>query len=130
MAQKIKKRFGNFVFTHDEKQGFVSVRAASGFWSIRFRNDHPMFGALLRLTEDKDADRYFEHLFTMWYVLSQGLPDGECLDEVVKSCQSWYERMKNAEKVKEVSKEEDDEIVKEVATAEEMREEILSDGGN
>lgn len=127
MAEKIKKQYGNFVLTHDEKKGYVTVKAVSGYWQLKFRNDHAMFGALLRFADDKEMDRYFEHLFGLWHIFCHGLPDGKCLDDVVKAFEGWFERLREAERVKEVTKEEEEKIISEVATGEEMREEALKE---
>lgn len=126
MAQKKIRQYGNFVLCHDSKAGFVSVRAVSGFWQIRYRNDHPMFGALLRFSSDRTMDVYLEHFFNLVYVLTQGFPDGECLEGVLDAVGSWYSRLSVPEK--EVSVEEDDRILGEVVMSEQMREEIIKDG--
>jgi len=123
---KEKKRYGNFIVAHDEKKGFVSVRSASGHWQLRFRNDHVMFGMLLNYSSDKSLDRYFEHLFIMWYVVTQGLPDGQCLEDMLKASESWFERVRAADKLNPAG-EDEAEVLKEVAAAEEIKEE-LGDG--
>lgn len=120
---KEKKRYGNFIVAHDEKKGFVSVRSASGHWQLRFRNDHVMFGMLLNYYSDKSLDKYFEHLFSLWYVFTQGLPDGKCLEDVLKGCEGWFERLKAADNINPLN-EDDAEVLKEVVTAEEIKEEI------
>lgn len=118
-----KKRYGNFVVAHDEKKGFVSVRSAVGNWQLRFRNDHAMYGALLKFSGDSSLDKYFEHLFSLWYVFTQGLPDGKCLEDVLKGCEGWFERLKAADNINPLN-EDDAEVLKEVVTAEEIKEEI------
>lgn len=129
MAQKIRKRFGNFVLTHDEKSGFVAVKAASGFWQVRFRNDHPMFGVLLRYCDDNEMGKYFEHLFGLWYIITQGLADLPCMTEITDACGKWLERLGNIDKLSPVSKEEDDEILNETVVGDEMRDKLLEEDG-
>lgn len=121
-----KKRYGNFIVAHDEKKGFVSVRSAIGHWQLRFRNDHAMFGALLHFSGDKSLDEYFEHLFGIWYVLTQGLPDGQCVEDLLKAAEAWYGRLEKADKVNPMN-EDEAEVLKEVVTAEEIKEE-MNDG--
>lgn len=121
-----KKRYGNFIVAHDEKKGFVSVRSAVGHWQLVFRNDHAMFGMLLKFISDRSLDRYFEHLFTMWYVVTQGLPDGQCLEDMLKASEAWFERVRAADKLNPAG-EDEAEVLKEVAAAEEIKEE-LGDG--
>jgi len=123
---KEKKRYGNFIVAHDEKKGFVSVRSAAGHWQLVFRNDHAMFGMLLKFISDRSLDRYFEHLFIMWYVVTQGLPDGQCLEDMLKASESWFERVRAADKLNPAGEDEAD-VLKEVAAAEEIKEE-LGDG--
>lgn len=131
MAQKLKKQFGNFVFVHDEKSGFVAVKAVVGFWQIRYRNDHPMFGVLLRFFDDKEMEPYFEHLFSLWYMMTQGLPDGKCLEDIVTACDEWYKRMNEGLVIDPVDKEEDDKILNDVASIDsigELLKEEMEDG--
>lgn len=123
-----KKRYGNFVVAHDEKKGFVSVRSAVGHWQLRFRNDHAMYGALLKFSGDSSLDRYFEHLFGLWYLFTQGLPDGQCLEDMLKAAESWYARLEKADKVNPMN-EDDAEVLKEVVTAEEIKEEMKDGTG-
>lgn len=118
-----KKRYGNFIVAHDEKKGFVSVRSAVGHWQLRFRNDHAMYGALLKFSGDSSLDRYFEHLFGLWYLFTQGLPDGQCLEDLLKAAESWYARLEKADKVNPMN-EDEAEVLKEVVTAEEIKEEM------
>lgn len=123
-----KKRYGNFVVAHDEKKGFVSVRSAVGHWQLRFRNDHAMYGALLKFSGDSSLDKYFEHLFSLWYVFTQGMPDGQCLEDLLKAAESWYARLQKADKVNPMN-EDDAEVLKEVVTAEEIKEEMKDGTG-
>lgn len=123
-----KKRYGNFVVAHDEKKGFVSVRSAVGHWQLKFRNDHAMYGALLKFSGDSSLDRYFEHLFGIWYLFTQGLPDGQCLEDMLKAAESWYARLQKADKVNPMN-EDDAEVLKEVVTAEEIKEEMKDGTG-
>ena len=123
-----KKRYGNFVVAHDEKKGFVSVRSAVGHWQLKFRNDHAMYGALLKFSGDSSLDRYFEHLFGLWYLFTQGLPDGQCLEDLLKAAESWYARLEKADKVNPMN-EDEAEVLKEVVTAEEIKEEMKDGTG-
>lgn len=123
-----KKRYGNFVVAHDEKKGFVSVRSAVGNWQLRFRNDHAMYGALLKFSGDSSLDKYFDNLFTLWYVFTNGLPDGKCVEDLLKAAEEWYGRLQKADKVNPM-KEDEAQVLKEVATAEEIQEEMQDGTG-
>lgn len=123
MAQRLKKRFGNFVLVHDEKNGFVAVKAVVGFWQIRYRNDHPMFGVLLKFGSEKEMEPYFEHLFSLWYMMTQGLPDGKCLDDIVTACDGWYKRMNEG---LDIGGADDEKVLNEVAAGEFIHGELLT----
>lgn len=128
MAQKKVKQFGNFVVTHDEKGGFVAIKAVVGFWQLRFRNDHLMFGTLLRFCKDNSMDRYFEHLFSIWYMMTQGLPDGKCLEDIANACEGWYKRLNNDSL--SIGEEDDEEVLNEVVLGEQIKEELLKENGS
>lgn len=125
MAMKKINRYGNFILSHDAKKGVVRLSAVSGFWSLAFRNDHIMYGTLLKYGLEKDMEPYFEHLFSMWYILTQGLPDGKCLEELVSACDAWWQRLSSASVAPSVTKEEDDDIVRAVSRGDEIGEEII-----
>ena len=128
MAKKKINSFGNFVLMHDVKKGVLSVTAVSGFWSLSFRNDHFMYGALLKYGMDNSMKPYFEHLFSLWYMLTQGLPDGKCLEDLVTACEAWFSRLSEGDKKQEIDKDADDAIVREVAKGDEMKEEAMDNG--
>lgn len=128
MAKKKINSFGNFVLMHDVKKGVLSINAVSGFWSLSFRNDHIMYGILLKYGMEKSMEPYFEHLFSLWYMLSQGLPDGKCLEDLVTACDAWYRRLSAADKASEIDKEADDAIVREIAKSDEIGEEAMDNG--
>ena len=57
---------GNFIVTRDNgsEHDWISIKAVSGFWSMRFRDDNGMFSRIRELTNNKELREYLE----TWYV--------------------------------------------------------------
>ena len=53
---------GNFIVTRDNgsEHDWISIKAVSGFWSMRFRDDNGMFSRIRELTNNKELREYLE----------------------------------------------------------------------
>ena len=81
MSEKKEKnvvaRVGNFVIVKESGNGmdWVSVKAVSGFWTVRYREDNKMYGSLLMMAKHEDFRPYLENWITSLYVMANAVPD-------------------------------------------------------
>ena len=55
---------GNFIVTRDNgsEHDWISIKAVSGFWSMRFRDDNGMFSRIRELANNKELREYLGQL--------------------------------------------------------------------
>lgn len=121
-------RIGNFSLTKEEGNGheWISIKAISGFWTLRFRDDNSMFHFIIDMVEDKSFHDYLEAYIKMCYVICNTTPDLDFMGEFFKSYSDYQERV-NA-KVEKISDEEDAEILEEERVYHEMKDKEKNDG--
>ena len=53
MGKKVPLQFGNFTITRDSsnEHDWISIKAISGFWTMRFRDDNEMFERIRLLAQ-------------------------------------------------------------------------------
>lgn len=119
--KKVIARVGNFMVTEESCNGMdlVSVKAVSGFWTVRFREDNAMFGTLRMMAKDERLHQYLEGWITALYVLGNTTPD---LD-FFKDFHTAYDAM-NKRRHTEHTEAEDKAALEDVRAMEEMKEEI------
>lgn len=122
MEKKTIARVGNFIVAKESGSGmeWVSVKASSGFWTIRFREDNQMYHTILMLCENDNLHTYLEGWINSVYVLGNTTPDLEFFEAFYNA----FDSMNNRKKNKPVPEEEDKEILKEMKALEEMKEDI------
>lgn len=130
MSEKKEKnviaRVGNFVIVKESGNGmdWVSVKAISGFWTVRYREDNKMYGSLLMMAKHDDFRPYLENWITSLYVMANAVPDLDFYSDFLKAYQAMNDRMQEKH-----TDEEDMKALEEVRTMEEMKEEIEKEGG-
>lgn len=120
--KKIIARVGNFIVTRENGNGmdWVSIKAVSGFWTLRFREDNQMYHTVVMLCENDNLHAYLEGWINSVYVLGNTTPDLEFFEAFYNA----FDSMNNRKKNKPVPEEEDKEILKEMKALEEMKEEF------
>lgn len=120
--KKIIARVGNFIVTKENGNGmdWVSIKAVSGFWTLRFREDNQMYHTVVMLCENDNLHAYLEGWINSVYVLGNTTPDLEFFEAFYNA----FDSMNNRKKNKPVPEEEDKEILKEMKALEEMKEEL------
>lgn len=123
--KNVVARVGNFVIVKESGNGmdWVSVKATSGFWTVRYREDSLMYGSLLMMAKDEVLRPYLENLVTSLYVMAQAVPDLEFYGDFLNAYQALQERRENAP----ATEEEDKAALEEVRVMEEMKEELKDD---
>lgn len=130
MSEKKEKnviaRVGNFVIVKKSGNGmdWVSVKAVSGFWTVRYREDNKMYGYLLMLAKHEDFRPYLENWITSLYVMANAVPDLGFYEDFMNAYKAMNDRMQE-----KYTDEEDMKALEEVRTMEEMKEEIEKEGG-
>lgn len=121
-GKKVIARVGNFVVTKENGNGmdWVSIKAVSGFWTLRFREDNPMYHTVVMLCENDDLHAYLEGWINSVYVLGNTTPDLEFF----KAFYNAFDSMNNRREKEQLPEEENKEILKEMKTLEEMKEEL------
>lgn len=120
--KKIIARVGNFIVTKENGNGmdWVSIKAVSGFWTFRFREDNQMYHTVVILCENDNLHTYLEGWINSVYVLGNTTPDLEFFEVFYNA----FDSMNNRKKNKPVPEEEDKEILKEMKALEEMKEDL------
>lgn len=125
MEKKTIARVGNFIVAKESGSGmeWVSVKASSGFWTIRFREDNQMYHTILMLCGDENLRPYLEGWINSVYVLGNTTPDLEFFEAFYNA----FDSMNKRRKAEPLTDEEDDKILKEMKVSEEMKEELEKD---
>ena len=78
---------GNFIVTRDNgsEHDWISIKAVSGFWSMRFRDDNGMFSRIRELTNNKELREYLETWIKVCFLISNATPDVKFMEEFFKS---------------------------------------------
>lgn len=120
--KKIIARVGNFIVTRENGNGmdWVSIKAVSGFWALRFREDNQMYHTVVMLCENDNLHTYLEGWINSVYVLGNTTPDLDFFEAFYNA----FDSMNNRKKNKPVPEEEDKEILEEMKALEEMKEEL------
>ena len=124
--KNVVARVGNFVIVKEVGNGmdWVSVKAVSGFWTVRYREDNKMYGYLLMLAKHEDFRPYLENWITSLYVMANAVPDLDFYEDFMNAYKAMNDRMQE-----KYTDEEDMKALEEVRTMEEMKEEIEKEGG-
>ena len=125
--KNVLARVGNFVIVKESGNGmdWVSVKATSGFWTVRYREDSLMYGSLLMMAKDEVLRPYLENWVTSLYVMAQSVPDLEFYGDFLKAYHSMQGRMMP----KDATEEEDKAALEEVRSIYEMEEGLSKGGG-
>lgn len=120
--KKIIARVGNFIVTKENGNGmdWVSIKAVSGFWTLRFREDNQMYHTVVMLCENDNLHAYLEGWINSVYVLGNTTPDLEFFEAFYNA----FDSMNNRRGKEPLPEEEDKEILKEMKALEEMKEEL------
>lgn len=126
--KKVLARVGNFQVTGEFGNGhdWISVKAISGFWTLRFRDDNQMFSILTRLCSDLGLRPYLECWIKANYVMTTSTPDLEYYDVFFEAYSAFQDR----ERIRtqgETSREGEEKILREMKTMQEMKDEIKSE---
>lgn len=70
-------RLGNFVVSKETGNGmdWVSVKASSGFWTVRYREDSSMYGTLMMLVDNESLHPYLDGWIHALYAMAATTPD-------------------------------------------------------
>lgn len=120
--KNVVAKVGNFVIAKESGNGldWMSVKAVSGFWTVRYREDNSIYGMILMLARNKDYGAYLEAFVNTVYVLSNCTPDLEFLEEFHKAYHGMMERRRAVP----ATEEEDKAALDEVKAMYEMQEEL------
>lgn len=121
-GKKVIARVGNFIVTKENGNGmdWVSIKAVSGFWTLRFREDNQMYHTVVMLCENDNLHAYLEGWINSVYVLGNTTPDLEFFEAFYNA----FDSMNNRRGKEPLPEEEDKEILKEMKALEEMKEEL------
>ena len=125
-------QIGSFVVTRDSGGGhdWISVKAVSGFRSLRFRDDNPNFGKILEMARNHQYHDLLRHIVNMNFALSNTVPDGEFARDFYAALNNFVERA--VKRSKTPTEEMEDEALKEMETLHELQAELteLTAGAN
>lgn len=123
MSKKAPLQFGNFTVTRDSgnEHDWISIKAVSGFWTIRFRDDNEMFERIRLLANNKDFSEYMETWIKVNFIMSNCTPDAEFMKDFFEAYTNMNERLLSRQK--KISEEEDNAILEQEKTTHELKEE-------
>ncbi|MEL5894262.1 hypothetical protein AAE250_12245 [Bacteroides sp. GD17] len=112
---------GNFIVTrvNGSEHDWISIKAISGFWSMRFRDDNGVFASIRELANNKECHEYFETWIKVCFLISNATPDVPFMQEFFKSYSDFAERMRLLQP--SVSPEEDAKVLEEQQVMNEMK---------
>ncbi len=121
---------GNFIVTRDNgsEHDWISIKAVSGFWSMRFRDDNGMFSRIRELANNKELREYLETWIKVCFLISNATPDVKFMEEFLKATlilPNGYEGLQ-----KPVSLEDDAKILEEERNMNSIKESIKEEHKN
>lgn len=93
--KKAPLQFGNFTVTKDSsnEHDWITIRAVSGFWSLRFRDDNEMFKRIRLLANDKDYSGYMDSWIKVCFLMSNCTPDAEFMGDFFEAYTKMNKRL-------------------------------------
>lgn len=122
MSKKKPLQFGNFLVVREDSNEhvWISIKAVSGFWTMRFRDDNEMFERIRLLANNKDFHEYIETWIKVCYLMANCTPDAEFMKVFFEGYSQMNDRLLSRQK--EISEEEDQKILEQEKTAYELKE--------
>lgn len=122
MSKKAPLQFGNFTVTRDNgnEHDWICVKAISGFWTMRFRDDNEMFERIRLLANNKDFGEYMETWIKVNFLMANCTPDAEFMKDFFEAYTKMNERLLSRRK--QISEEEDKAILEQEKAAYELKE--------
>lgn len=122
MSKKVPLQFGNFTITRDSsnEHDWISIKAISGFWTMRFRDDNEMFERIRLLANNKDFSEYMETWIKVNFLMANCTPDDEFMKDFFEAYTKMNERLLSRRK--QISEEEDKAILEQEKAAYELKE--------
>ncbi|MDC2181979.1 hypothetical protein [Bacteroides thetaiotaomicron] len=113
---------GNFIVTRDNgsEHDWISIKAVSGFWSMRFRDDNEMFERIRLLANNKDFSEYMETWIKVNFLMANCTPDAEFMKDFFEAYTKMNERLLSRRK--QISEEEDKAILEQEKATYELKE--------
>lgn len=122
MSKKKPLQIGNFLVVREgsNEHAWISIKAVSGFWTMRFRDDNEMFERIRLLANNKDFHEYIETWIKVCYLMANCTPDAEFMKVFFEGYSQMNDRLLSRQK--EISEEEDQKILEQEKTAYELKE--------
>lgn len=126
--KKTPLQFGNFTVTRDSggEHDWITIKAVSGFWSLRFRDDNEMFECIRLLANNKDYSEYMDSWIKLCYLMSNCTPDAEFMKDFFESYTKMNERLLSRQK--DISEEENQKILQEEKLKYDLRDGLKEEG--
>lgn len=122
MSKKVPLQFGNFTITRDNssEHDWISIKAISGFWTMRFRDDNEMFERIRLLANNKDFSEYMETWIKVNFLMANCTPDAEFMKDFFEAYTKMNGRLLSRRK--QISEEEDKAILEQEKATYELKE--------
>lgn len=123
MKKKLLVELDQFIVSKEgsNEHDWISIKAVSGFWTMRFRDDNMMYHSIVGMAEDDSLHDYLEAFIRMCYVMSNTLLDLDFIGDFFKIYSELQDRM--LAKSPSISDEEDARILEEERKFYELKEE-------
>lgn len=103
---------GNFEISEEREIGhnWLRIKAVSGFWETRFRDDNEMYDKIRRILSEPVLERHLTACIQLSYIVCNTVPDLPFLEDMTSS----YVRMSERYQAKPLTDEEDKKILDEM----------------
>lgn len=108
----MRKRLGNFEISEeiDADHNWLRIKAVSGFWETRFRDDNEMYDKVRRILAEPVLEQHLTACIQLSYIVCNTVPDLQFLEDMTNA----YVRMSERYQAKPLTDEEDKKILDEM----------------
>lgn len=117
-------RLDSFLITKETgaERNWVGVKSKDGFWSLRFRDDNPMYGKILKMAADEQYHVLLRHFINMSFSLTNIVPDGQFAKDFYVGLNAFVQR--TIEHSKNPTEEEEKQAIEEQEVLYELQQEL------
>lgn len=93
----MKKKSGNFEIIEEKgiEHDYLKIRATSGIWEMRFRDDNEMFMRMKQIMAEPGLEVHLRACIQMSYIVCNTVPDLQFLDELNNAYVGMIKRYEN-----------------------------------
>lgn len=90
------KQINNYVIYHEdlgENVKYFIIKAVSGNWELKFRNDNSQYQLIEAFVYDDEKDAVLENALAAWFITTNAILDEDFFVDIMNATQSLMERL-------------------------------------